>query len=99
MSEKTFFLHSSTARKDPRAARMIKLLGFAAYGVYWEIVSLIYKSGGKCETNHIIYHSDICKDLRISTDHAKCVLNDFDLFESDGKYHWFKENESMHRTA
>lgn len=99
MSEKTFFWHSVTARKDPRAVRMTKLLGFAAYGVYWEIVSLIYKSGGKCATNHIVYHSNICKDLSVGTDHVKCILNDFDLFESDGEYHWFKEDEPMHCAA
>lgn len=96
MNNKTFFWHSSTARKDPRAVKMTKLLGFSAYGVYWEIVSIIYQSGGKCEINHILHHSNLCNDLSVGSSHLRCIILDFDLFEYDKTHVWFKLNETMH---
>jgi hypothetical protein len=52
------------------------------YGCYWAIIEDLYNNANALRTDY----DGIAFELRITTEQAKSIINDFDLFVFDGDY-------------
>lgn len=81
MKENTFyFAHDYNARSDVKIKKLLMKYGMQGYGIYWCIVEDLYQNANAL---HLDYES-IAFELRISPDVVESIINDFDLFVSDG---------------
>jgi len=73
----TFYLkHDLDARLDPKTAKMIRVHGWAAYGLFWAIVEKTYGQGGKLPADFC----EIAYDLRAEPELIEKIVRDFGLF-------------------
>lgn len=83
--ESFYFSHDYSARNDPKLQKVLMKLGQAGKGVYWDLIEMLYEEGGyllleECESYAFALRTD-----------TKCIaqlINDFDLFQNDGKKFW-----------
>jgi hypothetical protein len=80
-----YFSHDSNARNDEKILSLRMELGMEGYGIYWAIIEMLrdstdYRMRTQCER--------IAFELHADSEHIKSVMNDFELFESDGEYFW-----------
>lgn len=85
MKESFYFPHDFNARNDPKLQQVLMEHGTAGIGIYWCIVEQIYEQNG-------ILPLDSCKSIAFAL-HVECnvvqsIVNDFDLFQSDGEKFW-----------
>ena len=82
---KPYFSHDEGARNDPKLVEVLMTLGHEGKSVYWDLVEMLYEQGG------YLMHSQ-CKGyafaLRTDCDLIKKLVNDFELFASDGEKFW-----------
>lgn len=80
-----YFSHDYTARSDPKIMNLIFKMGYEGYGIYWAILEQMYIQKGsimrsQCEC--------ISASMQTHSDKMLSVLNDFDLFKTDGIEYW-----------
>lgn len=87
---KEYFSHDFDARSDKKIIRLLMNEGLLGYGIYWAIVEMIYQNFCKID------YDCNCIAFALQTDSKiiERVINDYGLFENDGKYIW---SESINR--
>jgi hypothetical protein len=85
MKDTFFFPHDFGARNDPKLQNVLMEHGCEGLGVFWCVVEQIYEQGGSLPLSN-------CKSIAFAL-HVECsvvesVVNDFDLFNNDGKVFW-----------
>ncbi|WDF79554.1 conserved phage C-terminal domain-containing protein [Mucilaginibacter sp. KACC 22773] len=92
MSKETFyFSHDYGARNDPKLIKVLRVLGQAGKGVFWDLIELLYEQGGKLEMVEI---DNYAFALRADAECINKLITDFDLFKNDGTFFW---SESVNR--
>lgn len=96
MKKSLYFRHDYNARNDPKLQDVLIEHGVAGIGVFWCIVEMLYEQEGtlplrSCKSIAIELHVD-CKVV-------ESVVNDFSLFENDGKVFWSPSAKSRHEKA
>jgi hypothetical protein len=83
MTKDTFyFSHDYNARFDEKIKQLIRKHSMLGYGCYWAIIEDLYNNANALRTDY----DGIAFELRITTEQAKSIINDFDLFVIDGDY-------------
>jgi hypothetical protein len=83
MTKDTFyFSHDYNARFDEKIKQLIRKHSMLGYGCYWAIIEDLYNNANALRTDY----DGIAFELRITTEQAKSIINDFDLFVFDGDY-------------
>lgn len=82
---KPYFSHDEGARNDPKLVKVLMRLGQAGKGVYWDLVEMLYEQGGylslaECESYAFALRTDCDLILKL--------VNDFELFQTDGTQFW-----------
>lgn len=85
MVRKQAFTHDYGARNDMRLISVRMHLGMAGIGIYWCIIETMFEQGGVLPVGIIKTMSvDYNTDIEI----IQSVVNDFGLFDTDGKVFW-----------
>jgi hypothetical protein len=83
MTKDTFyFSHDYNARFDEKIKQLIRKHSMLGYGCYWAIIEDLYNNANALRTDY----DGIAFELRITTEQAKSIINEFDLFVFDGDY-------------
>lgn len=85
-----WFKHDINAHEDIKIRKLKRMHGMAAYGVYWELVELMYSKGGSLPGNSI---QDEIMLMGIEEDDALDMSEtflDLGLFTTDGES-WFSD--------
>jgi hypothetical protein len=77
-----YFSHDYNARFDEKIKQLIRKHSMLGYGCYWAIIEDLYNNANALRTDY----DGIAFELRITTEQAKSIINDFDLFVFDGDY-------------
>lgn len=86
MAKETFyFSHDFNARNDRKLIKLKLKYRQAGIGIYWSIVEMLFEENGVLPLSEI---PTIAGDLREKEAVVLSVINDFDLFENDGKNFW-----------
>ncbi|MDR9857845.1 DUF4373 domain-containing protein [Paenibacillus sp. VCA1] len=102
MKEAYYFSHDSNARHDPKISAMRGVYGAEGYGWYWMIIEMMRDSDGyKLDMQSKYAFNAFALQLqadcsKIEEFVADCI-NEFHLFESDGKFFW--SNSLIRRMA
>lgn len=80
-----YFPHDYDARNDPKLLTLQMKMGGAGLAIFWCLVEMLWSNAGyyPCAYNTISYHLPWAK-----ADDIRCVIEQFDLFESDGEKFW-----------
>lgn len=80
MKESFYFPHDYNARADVKITKLIRLHGWAAYGLYWALIEMLYENGGKIvnDYEHLAY--DLRADLKL----IQSIVEQSDLFYRSG---------------
>lgn len=75
-----YFQHDLNSRADQKVVRMIRKDGWAAYGLYWALIEMLYENGGKIgnDYEHLAY------DLRADFKLVKSICEESELFYRTG---------------
>ena len=79
MSE--YFPHDYTAQHDEKIEKLILIMGWEGYGLYWGIVERIYLEGGELSRDY----DSIAFSMRSTLEKVKKVVEDFDLFQKNSE--------------
>ncbi|WP_026462600.1 Lin1244/Lin1753 domain-containing protein [Adhaeribacter aquaticus] len=82
---KNYFSHDEGARNDPKLIKVLMRLGQAGKGVYWDLIEMLYEQGGYLQLAECDSYAFA---LRTDCDLIKSLINDFDLFKTDGSKFW-----------
>ena len=97
-----FFSHDVNARNDMKCAKLIKVLGYKGYGVFWSLIELMNEQSD-CQLP-----ADFAMlgwQLHINAKFLERVVREFDLFQfsEDGCFFWSasarKRLEARHATT
>ena len=80
-----WFKHDINAHEDIKIRKLKRMHGMAAYGVYWELVELMYSKGGTLPESSIL---DEIMLMGIPEEDAEDMVDSFldlGLFRSDGE--------------
>lgn len=77
---KEYFSHDYTARSDVKIKKLIMKHGMIGYGVFWAIIEDLYINANALQTDCDL----IAHELRVESDLVNSIINDFDLFFSEG---------------
>jgi hypothetical protein len=83
-----YFSHDVNASRDVKILKMRDSYGARGYGLFWEIIEYLFSSGGKPELNYKMVSLAIGEDVRTVKPFLIACIDDFQLFESDGKTFW-----------
>ena len=72
-----YFSHDYDSREDEKIIDMMGEMGWAGYGLFWGIVELLYKNGGKMRTNY----NRIAFALNSHPDSIQQVIENYGLFK------------------
>lgn len=75
-----YFSHDYNARTDEKIKLLIRKHGLLGYGIFWAIVEDLYNNANALRTDY----EGIAFELRTDVDLIKSVINDFNLFQTDG---------------
>ena len=81
MRDTFYFSHDYNARTDSKIKRLIAKHGMTGYGIYWAIVEDLYQNANALPTDY----ESIAFDLRAEQKTIKSIINDFELFQVEGK--------------
>jgi hypothetical protein len=91
MKDTFYFPHDNDASKDPKISAMINDFGIASYGLYWLIIELLHKEGGKIQKFPKLY-SGLAFQFGIGEEelkkHIEAMLHDYNLLEQDDAHIW-----------
>lgn len=79
---KEYFPHDYNSKFDFKIVKLRSVHGMAGYGTYWAIVEELYAHNNQLPNDVNVLSFMIGADEKLITS----VLNDFDLFQIDGKY-------------
>lgn len=82
---KNYFSHDEGARNDPKLLQVLRKLGHEGKSVYWDLVEMLYEQGGYLMRSQC---DDYAFALHTSCDLILRLVNEFDLFASDGEKFW-----------
>ena len=85
MKETFYFAHDYNARNDPKLQNVLFDLGVEGIGVFWCIIEQLYEQGGKLPLH---YCKSIAFALHVDFKCVERLVNDYGLFENDGKNMW-----------
>jgi hypothetical protein len=74
--ESFYFKHDYHARSDEKIARLIRKHGWAAYGLYWALVEMLYENDGKIGNDY----EALAYDLRADRGLLKSLAEESELF-------------------
>lgn len=82
MSDTFYFSHDYNSRSDEKIKKLIYKHGFEGYGLYWAIIEELYQNANvmRLECERIAY------ELRTDEKRIASIINDFDLFVTDGDF-------------
>lgn len=85
MKDTFYFQHDYNARNDPKLQEVLIEHGATGLGVFWCIIEQLYEQGGQLSLRS-------CKSIAFAL-HVDCkvvesVVQDFDLFKTDGTSFW-----------
>lgn len=83
--ETYYFSHDYGSRNDPKLVKVLMRLGQEGKGVYWDLVEMLYEQGGYLMISDCDSYAFA---LRTSEQCISSLINDFGLFENDGKKFW-----------
>lgn len=83
--ESRFFSHDLGARNDPNVLKARRSLGAKGYGIYFMLVEILHEQGGYIMKSNL---EDVAWDIREDIESINDILNNFDLFNSDGERYW-----------
>jgi len=72
-----YFSHDYDAREDEKIIDMMADMGWAGYGLFWGLVELLYKNGGKMRNNY----DRLAYALNSHPDHLKQIIENYGLFQ------------------
>ncbi len=77
-----YFSHDDNSQDDEKICRLIKDMGWEAYGIYWAIVERLHANGGYMRTDC----ERIAWALRLPEHHKiEKIINDYQLFIVNGE--------------
>ena len=80
-----YFSHDSNARNDEKILSLRMQFGMEGYGIYWAIIEMLRDSTDyRMQTQF----ERIAFELHADSVRVESILQDFELFESDGEYFW-----------
>lgn len=92
-----YFTHDFGARNDPKLLAVSRRYGLAGIGLYWCVIEMLYEQGGSLELNSL---DSIGYQLHDDDSIINSLVNDFGLFETDGKMFWSESvNKRLDRRA
>lgn len=83
--ETYYFSHDYNARNDPKLQKVLMKLGQEGKGVYWDLVETLFEEGGKLRLSDCDIYAF---SFRCSVECLKSLINDFELFTTDGTHFW-----------
>jgi hypothetical protein len=91
--EAYYFSHDSNARNDPKIGVMRCVYGSEGYGWYWMLIEMMreqseYKLGIQSKYAYRAFALQLQCDSEIAEKFISDCINEFGLFESDGKSFW-----------
>lgn len=95
MKQTTYFPHDINSRNDAKIQRLIKDHGYAALGIFWCVVEMLYENNGQLSTDEIDTYA-----FSLSCDPAllKAVLFESGLFKKRKKV-IFSESQTKRMLA
>lgn len=92
-----YFTHDFGARNDPKLLAVSRRYGLAGISLYWCVIEMLYEQGGLLELDSL---DSIGYQLHDDDSIINSLVNDFGLFESDGKIFWSHSvNKRLDRRA
>lgn len=93
MKDAYYFSHDSNAKADPKILAMLSVYGMLGYGWYWAIIEMLREQEGYMMdiTGKYSYNAfalTLMCDVETAHKFINDCVNEFKLFESDGKYFW-----------
>ena len=81
-----YFSHDYDTREDEKIIDMMAEMGWAGYGLFWAIVELLYKNGGKMRTqyNHIAFA------LNSHPEQVQQLIENYGLFQVKKEFFYSK---------
>ena len=76
MKDTYYFSHDYNARADEKIIKLLKVMKWEGYGLFWALVEKLYEAGGEVEADM----DCIAYDLRTESDRIKKLCEDFELF-------------------
>lgn len=80
-----YFTHDFNARNDRKLVKVKLKYRMAGIGIFWSIVEMLFEENGKLLLSDI---PTISADFREKEVLVSSIINDFELFENDGKFFW-----------
>lgn len=100
MAKIYYFQHDFAARQDPKLLAVQARFGLEGLGFFWCLVEYLYEQGGQLAMSSIEPFAYQC---HIDAGKAVSIVNDFELFETDGESFWspsiMRRIEKMTETA
>jgi len=78
---KEYFSHDYNSRNDKKIIKLSMKHGVSGIGIYWCIVEMLYEESGYLNVNE---YERISYELRTDYEIVKSVIQDFELFKTDG---------------
>lgn len=72
-----YFSHDYDAREDEKVIDMMAEMGWAGYGLFWAVVELLYKNGGRMRTQY----NRIAFALNSHPDQIQQLIENYELFQ------------------
>jgi len=104
MKETFYFPHDYNASEDEKVLKLLSILGWEGYGLYWGVIEkLASSSEAKLRLSDLEY---IAFGMRTQCERITNVVRDYNLFIIEGDYFWsnrliafFKEKEKKSAKA
>ena len=104
MKETFYFPHDYNSSEDEKILKLLSVLGWEGYGLYWGIIEkLASSSEAKLKLSDLEY---IAFGMRTQCERITNVVRDYNLFIIEGDYFWsnrlvafFKEKEKKSAKA
>lgn len=96
MKKPLHFQHDCNARNNHKLQDVLIEHGVAGIGVFWCIIEMLYEQEG---TLPLCSCKSIAFELHVDCSVVESIVNDFSLFENDGKVFWSPSAKSRHENA
>jgi len=80
-----YFSHDSNSRRDPKLVKLLRVVGWNGYGLYWAIVEQLRESDQyRMETDY----ESIAYDMQTQCKTIKNIVENFKLFKIKDGWFW-----------